>query len=105
MEQDRRALGRRDVLLESRRNGGERTVAICTGGRRRGVGAAIAACEGAMAAAAGAWSWGGDESSIYWEARERICWWGRGEIGVPVSVHGGTGARCRQACSGTWDGE
>src|SRR5882762_10135407 len=81
-----------DVLLESRRNGGGRTVTIWRGGRRRGVGAVVAAVEGAAAAGAGAWGWGRDESPIYGEVGGGIGRCGRSDTTVPVSVHGGAAA-------------
>src|SRR6266404_4342355 len=86
-----------DVLLESRRNDSARTVSIRNGGRRRGVRVAVAPGEGAAAPGAGAWSWGGDESPIYGEAGGRIGWRGRGDVTLPVSLHGSTTAGSRRA--------
>src|SRR5207249_9631924 len=91
-EKDRRDSRMWYVLLESRRNGGGRTVTIWRGGRRRGVGAVVAADEASATPSAGAWGWGGDESPIYGEAGGRIGWCGRSDITVPVSVHGGAAA-------------
>src|SRR5882724_9626276 len=81
-----------DVLLESRRNGSARTISIRRGGWRRGVRAAVAPGEGAAAPGASAWSWGGDVSPIYGEAGGRIGWRGRGDVTLPVSLHGSTTA-------------
>src|SRR5882672_10412143 len=81
-----------DVLLESRRNDSARTVSIRNGGWRRGVRVAVAPGEGAAAPGAGAWSWGGDESPIYGEAGGRIGRRGRGDVTLPVSLHGSTTA-------------
>src|SRR5712664_1851187 len=85
------------TLLKSRRNGGGRTVAVWRGTRRRGIGAALPAGEGAAAPGAGAWSWGRNESPIYGEAGGRIGWRGRGDAAIPVSVYGGTAAGSRPA--------
>src|SRR5882762_5439502 len=68
------------VLLESRRNGGGCTVAICGGGRGGGFGSALATGTGASAPGDGARSWGGDESPIYGAACGRIGWRGRGHV-------------------------
>src|ERR1700674_4820483 len=78
------------VLLESRRNGSARTVSIQSGGWRRSVCVAGAPGEGAAAPGTGAWSWSGDESPIYGEAHGRIGWRGRGDVTLPVSLHGST---------------
>src|SRR6266850_1946113 len=69
-----------------------RAVSIRRGGGRRGVCAAVAPGEGAAAPGAGAWSWGGDESPIYGEAGGRIGWRERGDVTLPVSLHGSTTA-------------
>src|SRR5260370_21281336 len=85
-------------MLESRRNGSGRTVAIWCGGRRRGIGVALPAGEGAVAPGAGEWRWGGDESPLHGEAGGRIGWCGRGHAAVPVSVYGAKATGPGRAC-------
>src|SRR6266850_23 len=76
------------VLLESRRNGSDRTVALQSGGWRRSVCFAAAPNHGAAALGTGPRRRCGDEAPIHGEAGGRIGWRGHRDITLPVSVHG-----------------
>src|SRR6267143_7003411 len=96
--------GREWVLLESRRNGDSRKARPWRRQRRRGIGVALPAGEGALAPGARAWSRGGDESPVYGATGGRVGQRERGDAEIPVSVHGGRAAGSRRARSTDSDG-
>src|SRR6266852_163067 len=65
----------------------------------RSIRVVVAPGEGAAAPGAGPWSWSGDESPIYGEAGGRIGRRGRGDVALPVSLHGRTTAGSGRARS------